>query len=145
KLAASLPPGPPDAARLPAQREGIRKAKGEGNAHHARGVPGPVVKKTKRKQPKTAFKKGCAPGPGRPKGSLNKFSGELVGLEELAGTEVERRHHSKRITTSCLTSMVPSLLTGMRRPMSAAAAGGVSPYRRTYAKRLPKVVTQPAE
>ena len=42
-----------------------------------RGVPGPVVRKTGRKAPRTAFQKGCAPGPGRPRGSRNKFGEEL--------------------------------------------------------------------
>ena len=42
-----------------------------------RGVPGPVVFKNKRKAPSTAFKKGCKPGPGRPKGCPNKFTGDL--------------------------------------------------------------------
>jgi hypothetical protein len=52
-----------------------------GEAPIPRGVPGPVirrvVKKTTRKAPSTAFKKGCKPGPGRPRGVPNKFTGEL--------------------------------------------------------------------
>jgi hypothetical protein len=41
-----------------------------------RGVPGPVKQRT-RNPPSTAFKKGCKPGPGRPKGVRNKFTEEL--------------------------------------------------------------------
>ena len=43
-----------------------------------RGVPGPVsVKKTQKKPRGKPFEKGCKPGPGRPRGVPNKFSGDL--------------------------------------------------------------------
>ena len=56
-----------------------------------RGVPGPINLKTKRKAPSTAFKKGCPPGPGRPKGVRNKFTEELkqVILDGLHNTNAE--------------------------------------------------------